>query len=321
MNKSKPLVVIVDEEARDNLNRLNFRWFCRARERNDATYTIETPLGELTELRGTIVENPRLDTYAAEFLYLEVTPACQLNCAHCGVRKDALKTKEEVINDEVPYITEDFAVALQDNMKTYPYPYLKRAFFQGGGEPLISPKKFARLQEILDPLPQTNRVVTTNVLSLPLDIEQLAELMDEIKKPQIMASYSELHCRQYELLAKQGRFSEYIPEGEPSTALQRKISLLHHNFAKLGLNFTINVVEKFKEPFSRDLRESILQYGHHTAVREPHIIATIIDGIREPCSQGEEMAIRSNGRVYPHCYHIFNGQYYIGRMGLLVDKK
>jgi len=315
MTQPKPLVVIVDQEARRNLVSLDFKWFPSSREIRNGHYLIETPIGERVEVEGTLVEDPNLDVHAAEFLYLEVTPACQLNCAHCGVKGDALKTKGEVTLNTVPYLTEEFALALGENMKNYPYSKMQRSFFFGGGEPLIAPEKFSRLQEILQNLPQTYRIVTTNGLSLPLEEEKFAAFMEYIHKPQLMLSLSQAHRQQYEILARKGGFPGYIPNVPPEQALFEKAAILHRHCVKLGLPYAINAVERSPHALATELRELIL----HSATLEPNIVCTTIDGSRNPCSQGEEMAIRSNGRIYPHCYHIFNGKYYIGRMGLLID--
>ena len=317
MSTLKPLAVIVDEEARSNLKGLGFRWFYDSREKNNGTYLLETPRGERIEITGTLVETPRVNVHSAELFYLETTPACQLNCAHCGVKSDALKVKGDAIREDVPYITEDFARALQKDLQDYPYAGMSRAMFFGGGEPLISPSKFARLQKILHPLPRTHRVVTTNGLPLPLDKDAFAQFMESIGKPQLLLSYSAAHCQQYQILAKSRLYPGYVPEVEPEHALDEKAAILHKHCLEGGYSFAINQVERQFEPASTDLREWILR----SARSEPQIIYTTIGGRRDPCSQGEELAVRSNGRVYPHCYHIFNGQYYIGRMGLLIDKK
>jgi len=314
MVDQKPLVVIVDEEARRNLTSLSFRWFYGSRERNNGTYVLETPLGERVEITGTLVENPRVNVHSAEFFYLETTPACQLNCAHCGVKGDALKTKGDVTREDVPYLTEDFARALQKDLLDYPYVGMSRALFFGGGEPFISPSKFAQLQNILTPLPKTVRIVTTNGLPLPLDKDAFAQFMEAVGTPQIMLSYSDAHRHEYERMAANNLYPGYVPAVEPEHALDEKAAILQRHCKELGYSFTINQVERQVEPVSSDLREWILR----SAKSEPKIIHTTIDGRRDPCSQGEELAVRSNGRVYPHCYHIFNGQYYIGRMGLLL---
>ncbi|MBU0459857.1 MAG: hypothetical protein KKH52_04475 [Nanoarchaeota archaeon] len=321
MTEDKHLVVIVDEEARKNLKDLKFRWFSNSKERNDKPYLLENPLGTTEEVTGTLVTDHQLQEHAAEYLYLEITSACQLRCQHCGIKSDlSPRNNKGFVDNDAPYITDDFVTALERAIHEQPSVGLQRKLFFGGGEPLISPLKFAEINLAFSQLERTTRVATTNGLNLPLDERAFADFIDgPVNFPYVMFSCSGAHIAQYTAFARGGKFPQYIPDNvNPEKALYEKARVIEDYCQKLSIGFTSNVVEpKAEHRLQKDLRAHILQ----AAQREPKIFGTEVNGHRDPCSQAQELAIRSNGRLYPHCYDVFNGTFYIGKIGLLVGEK
>ena len=166
---------------------------------------------------------------------------------------------------------------------------------------------------------RTTRVVTTNGLNLPLDENAFTDFIESIGRPYIMLSCSDAHLAQYATLARGGRFPYHVPcQVAPENSLADKAATIEEYCRRLDVGFTDNVVEsrESESKLAKDLRGYILK----SAKKEPKIFSTEIDGFRHPCSQGQELSIRSNGRMYPHCYDIFNGTNYIGRIGLLQNR-
>jgi hypothetical protein len=321
----KPLVVIIDEEARSNLDILNFRWFFQGRKQNDQRYLIETPVGKKKEVQGTLIENPDLKDHAQEYVYLELTDVCNFNCRHCGV-KDSLDFTRNLVDDSVTYLTENFLRAFtgaikrryQIDRQTSSGRGHRNVFF-GGGEPLISPLNFRRVKDMFDSLKSinpseahTNIYVATNGVMLPLDQQEFQDFMGSIGKPYLILSSSDAHVNQYARLATDSEHGKYVPNWcDPKEALFEKADLIQEYCQNLGVGFVVNLVE------SRygELRKNIIKSAHE----DLKIFSTTADGNRIPCSQGQELSVRANGNVYPHCYDIFNGHNKLGVMGLLIE--
>lgn len=314
----KPLVVIIDEEARSNLEPLNFRWFGQGRKQNDQSYLVETPIGEQREVRGTLIRSPNLRSHAQEYVYLELTPVCNFSCRHCGVR-NTLDFTRNFLDESVSYLTGDFLtlfleampVAYHDTVNNTHSSFGLRNVFFGGGEPLIAPNKFRRVKDLFDELENTRSYVATNGVMLPLDKQDFIEFMERLDNPYLVLSCSESHINQYARLAVSGDHSKYVPYwGNPREAFIHKAELLQSYCDELEIGFKVNVVDSG----SKELRSRIIKSAHNLNVFE-----TTVDGTRIPCSQGQELSIRANGNVYPHCYDIFNGHNKLGVMGLLVE--
>lgn len=344
LNKSplnKPLVVIIDEESRSNLEALKFRWFSDGEFRDDRVYSIETPKGEIRTIEGTLVNEPKLNEHAGEYLYLELTSTCNFSCKHCGIMNGLEHTPQgELIWNDAVYVTQEFAETLSKALIGNPYSLLHRNIFLGGGEPLINPQKFAKIYSALsgtnglgNGLERTTVIVTTNGCTLPLKFEAFEDFVRGIGSPYIFLSCSEAHQQQYAKLAKSEKFPLHIPAGvAPDVALYEKARIISEYCKELGIGFTINVVEPGRgglnsHIMNNDLRTYILESAKAKLsefperIRLPEIIQTEVDGYRQPCSQGQELAIRSNGDVYPHCYDVFTRTNKLGVMGLLVGKE
>ncbi|MBS3121252.1 hypothetical protein J4434_00010 [Candidatus Woesearchaeota archaeon] len=327
----KPLVVIIDEESRSNLESLKFRWFSDGESRNDKVYSIETPKGEIKTIKGTLIDEPKLSEHAGEYLYFELTSACNFSCRHCGIMNGLEHTPQgELIWSDAAYVTEEFAETLGRALKGNPYPLLHRNIFLGGGEPLINPHKFAKIYSALSGLEKTTTIATTNGCALPLKFEAFEDFVRGISSPYIFLSCSTAHQQQYAKLAKSGRFPFQIPaDVDPNVALYEKAKIIGEHCSKLEIGFTINVVENGRKVSSTytlngDLRKYILESAKtklSEEMRMPEIIQTEVDGYRQPCSQGQELAIRSSGDIYPHCYDVFTRTNKLGVVGLLVGKE
>ncbi|MBI4453690.1 hypothetical protein HY636_03525 [Candidatus Woesearchaeota archaeon] len=337
---NKPLVAIIDEEGRHNLNALGFRWFFRSQQRNDRVYSIETPTGEIRTISGTLVEEHKLNEHAGEYLYLELTNSCNFRCTHCGIKEGLDYSPDgRLIWPDAVYVTEEFARKLSSALQGNPYPFLFRNIFLGGGEPLIAPHKFAKVYSALCGLERTAVIATTNACALPLDFKAFEDFITGIGLPYLFLSCSQAHQQQYAGLAKAGKFSYHIPSNvSPEYALHEKAKLVAEYCQKLGVGFTINVVEKRYKIYEtrgkkssktnanliHDLRRYILESAkakRSEEVRMPEIIQTEVDGYRQPCSQGQELAIRSNGDIYPHCYDVFTRTNKLGVIGLLIREE
>ena len=135
----------------------------------------------------------------------------------------------------------------------------------------------------------------------------------EFMTPHTFLSLSSSHIGQYALWAKKENLSGYIPQdaSSPQEVLFRKAEILTDLFQSRGLGFTINVIDNIGGNVSNDLRESVM--------RNLPIFETTSYGHREPCSQGQELAIRSNGDLYPHCYDVFNRTNKLGTIGFLLN--
>lgn len=313
MAKEKELVVIVDEEARKTLEPLGFRYFAEAKRKRDRTYVIKTPLGKKRKVEGTLVRKPNLEEHAAEYIYLEVTDYCNFSCNGCGVSKDLTHvTLTKLIDKNAKYITPEFIEAFSRLTKNQPFHAMVRRFFYGGGEPLINPHEFRRVINGFSDLERTIHVVLTNGCNIPLDPDEFRSYVDGIGNPYIFITYTKEHERQYADLARTKRFPVFIPaDVPPEDALKQKIKVIGNNCNDLGIGFTANVVKRGNSQIETDLRNYILKQGINIFVME-------FNGHRDPCSRGQEIAIRYNGDIYPHCYNIFTKTEKIGIVGLLV---
>jgi len=309
--ENKPLVVVIDEEGRSNLRDLNFRWFYDGKKQNDQSYHIQTPMGEDIEVHGTLVRDPRLHNSAEEYVYLELTNACNFCCPHCGI-KDTLSYSRKAIDGEVAYLTEEFSTAFTEAIKENGRLLGRKVFF-GGGEPLIAPNKFRFIKDLFDKLDRTETYVATNGSMLPLDFGEFQKFMESINNPYLVLSGSDAHINQYARLATNGEYGKIIPNWcHPKQAFTEKAKLIQEYCRNLDVNFIVNLVEERPG----ELRRSILESAHGL-----NVFSTQIDGKRIPCSQGQEISIRADGRVYPHCYDIFNGHNKLGILGLLTEQK
>lgn len=316
MAKKRELVVVVDKEARETLSGLSFRYFHAARREKDRTYILRTPLGERRRVKGTLVRNPNLREHAAEYLYLEVNDSCNFACSYCGVGGDIRHTKlAQLVNEEARYITPEFVSSFAESIMVQPFTGLVRKFFYGGGEPLLNPKEYKRVTDGFGKVGRTIHIVSTNGCNLPLGYNEFASFVQGINSPYIFLTVSEEHKRQYASLRQEDseELARYIPQNvQPEHALEEKVKIIGKHCEKLGIGFTVNVVEGIDSPTTeKDLRQHIIDSGIE-------VIVTELNGHRDPCSQGQEMAIRSNGDLYPHCYDIFTGKNKIGVVGLLV---
>jgi hypothetical protein len=314
MAKNRSLVVVVDAQAHEKLKDLNFRYFIQAKKQRVRNYTLETPLGNRRKVSGTLVARPNFKQHSAEYLYLEVNNTCNFSCPPCGVGNKINHIKlAQIINEDAHYITPEFVSTLASKIQNHPYAGLVRKMFYGGGEPLLSPKKFRTLMDGFEGIERTIHVVATNGCTLPLDYDKFAAFVEEIGRPYIFLSVSEHHKGQYARLSREAgeKLAQYIPQNvQPEHALEEKARIIGEHCENLGIGFTVNVLEYPDTHTEKDLREHIIK-------SDIEIISTELNGHRQPCSQGQELAIRSNGDIYPHCYDIFTGTNRIGVVGLL----
>ena len=312
------LAVIVDADSRKNLSELQNRWFGEIKQ-NDKDYLIEPPIGgKPIEVYGTLVRNPKLSEHSAEYLYLELTNTCNFACRHCGVKGDVNHIKDStLVDDNAPYLTEKFVDALAESLKRHPFPGLERKLFYGGGEPLISPKKFAKINNKLAQLKRTYPVVITNGCSLPLDQNDFYKFMEDIGSPYLFFTLSTEHNRQYERISKNDSLHGYMPlkSDDSEEAIRLKIWTINRYCSEKELGFSVlalNSKDGKGKKLEEDLRKQIIKEALDIEI---HTIEQ--DEKREPCSQGMELSIRANGDLYPYCTDIFNGHPKLGVIGLL----
>lgn len=319
---SDDLVVVVDKESEDINKSMYLGYFTgniKGKERG--TYTISLPSGEDKDIEGILLKTNKehnLDEHTAEYLYLELTNACNFKCSHCGIKGDVEK-KQEIISDDANYITPDFAAAFSESIYDHPFPCKPRTLFYGGGEPLISHDKFKQTYEAFKDLKLTRHAVITNGCSIPLNKTAFLDFMEYIGKPFVYFTLSKSHQGQYSNLIRQGSYdSDYIPDDvDPDNAIYHKIGKLQ-NFAKeAGIGFKPLILKDKKGKWSElegDLRKHILKASLTDDI-DVHFIEENEE--REPCSQTIEMAVRFNGDAYPYCTDIFNGRPRLGTIGLL----
>lgn len=313
----KQLIVIIDEESKKN-QELVSRWFPGSEHKTKMrNYTIETPLGKKVKLKGSIIRDPAISECSSEYLYLELTNSCNFMCEHCGVKGNVEHSKS-IINKDAEYITNRFVDALFESMKHHQFPGMRRSLFYGGGEPLVNPDKFMRINKKLNKLENTINVVITNGCSLPLDEHGFYDSIMDIGSPQIYFTLSPSHKQQYSLLAEKGKSKRKIPSKvKPGKAIYEKIGIISKYCKNFNIGFTVlNLMDRdYKnKKLEGDLRKHIIE----RALGETSIYQIENNEKREPCSQGQELAIRTNGDLYPYCTDIFNGYPKIGIIGLLV---
>ena len=310
----KDLVIIVEESATPNEKELSSSWF-QGLKGTTGEYSIETPLGDPRVVKGTLLDGFDLSYITSEIFYLDITNECNFNCGHCGIKKDVkfVKMDGEPYKENARYVTSDFIEGVARLIGKFPTGLEDgyRKLFYGGGEPLISPKRFAEINHAFDSVELTTRIVVTNGLGLPVDESEFVSFMNRIGNPHIMLTYTESHASQYAALAAQGSFSRWVPDIEPCMALPEKIRLLHHICRNNGLNFEGNSVYPNGQDHPRELREIIMK----NAIQW---VSTEINGHKKPCPKRRETAIRFNGDVYPHCYDVFTGENKLGVIGFLT---
>jgi len=320
----KPLVVIVDESSRDNLLSLGYRWFAEAeKSRKQGNYVIETPLGIKREINGVLLKSPRLDEHSAEYLYLELTNTCNFSCRHCGIKGDIIHI-DDMTDENAKYMTPEFAEKLSFAIKHHPFEALRRNLFYGGGEPFIAPEKFRVINKIFSKLERTTEIVITNGCQLPLEQEELYNFMFNIGNPYTFFTLSPQHKAQYASLSKSGRANpEKIPVNvSPEKAIHEKIKIMQKYYGRKSSGFTVlSLMDKNGryKILETELRNHIIKMALKKR-REINIVNILENEQRQPCSQGQELAIRSNGDLYPYCTDIFNGHPKLGVIGLLLSK-
>jgi hypothetical protein len=321
---ARPLVVIIDEEARANLSSLGFRWFYSGKKQEDNEWIIETPVGEKRKVTGTLVGDHRLGEHSEEYLYLELTPYCQFRCSHCGIQDDVVSTGlEKAVRDDVKYMTPEFAEKIAATF-TQSGRVPARQLVYGGGEPLISPGKFGEIHPIFKNAHNTKCIVITNGYSIPLFEGFFEEFlaMTNISAPDnIYISSSDAHSLQYAKIAEKNLGLGLLPDVENNKeALSAKILRIKRLCKVNSIGFRPIVLG---ERNGIDLRAYILKAANEELAKEILNDANYIekDGKREPCRQGQETSIRANGDVYPYCFDIYRKEHKIGVAGLLTGGK
>jgi len=310
----KNLVIIVEESAPQTARDLSSSWF-QGLKGTPGEYSIETPIGDPRNVKGTLLDNFDLSYITSEFFYLDLTNECNLNCSHCGIKKYVkfVKMDGEPYKENARYVTPDFIEGVARSIGKFPTGLKDgdRKLFYGGGEPLISPKRFAEINHAFDSVESTTRVVVTNGLGLPVDESEFVSFMGLIGNPYIMLTYTESHASQYASLAAQGGFSRWVPDVEPGMALTEKIRLLHYICKDNDLNFEVNTVYPNGQNPPHELREIIMK----NAIQW---VSTEINGHKKSCPERRETAIGFNGDIYPHCYNVFSGENKLGVIGFLA---
>ncbi len=331
MVDNNSLVVVLDEESRETCDMLGWRYFPGGRKRDDRDYVIETPLGSPRVVRGTLVDEPNLRYHSSEYLYLEVTDYCNFRCKHCGVGDEVVHLPiTEIVSDGGVYITERFVEGLADALSgDYPNAVGYRRLFYGGGEPLLNPQRFGEINKAFASLDRTFRVVVTNGCSVPLDFEKFRDYVDQIGRPShLFLTVSKEHMRQYRVLTNRLASGDYdledfIPSpAEAKEPLIAKADILDKHTKRLrnagfDLEFLVLTLSSRSDTsFEEEIREAILREG----TSNPALFGITVDGTRDPCSKAQELSIRTNGDLYPHCYDIFTGRNKIGIVGFLLGE-
>ena len=328
VKNNKELVVIIDQEAQRNSRNVLRRWFPRHFHENpeknqpsqpsqqNKFYEIETPVGDVVGVYGTRVMQHDLGRHGEEYLYFEINDTCNFHCRHCGIKNSITHAPlEEIISEKGRYLTDDFLEKSAEQFKEVKERQIgTRKLFYGGGEPLINPGEFARVDSYFKKLEKTERCILTNGCSFPLGEKEFSAFVKEFGIDNIVMTYTENHIQHYARLSEGKQGAGKIPhECSPKDALKKKIEIISRSCKNLGIFFLVNVVEDTAtNELAKDLRLHIIKNALSF-----EYFQTEINGHRGPCSQGYELSIRSNGRMYPHCYDVFNGLNYLGMVGLM----
>ena len=307
----RKLVVVVDEEARKTLEQNNFRWFSEAKKRNDGEYRLIDPCGNPIKVRGTLVEEPWLDVHSEEYLYLEITRFCSGDCYTCG--PTGIVKGHDPQKGPTPYIEPIFALELAEKIRKHTSRLEKRKFFYSGGEPLIEIASFKWIRGFFDAVENTTFTIATNGLAFPLDMAALTDLVMGLGVDCIMVGYSPGHITDYEKHAREGTYKGFVPQNvKPELALAEKVRILA-GYIPDHIGFSVNVVTGDGDA---GIKEWLAKYCSNPRIG---FINTMLDKPREPCKQGQELSIRYNGDLHPHCYDVFTNQHKLGVIGFLVE--
>ena len=104
--------------------------------------------------------------------HIPVAPKCNIQCNYCIRDFDCVNESRPGVTSRV--LTPEEALALVRNV-IREYPYVKVVGIAGPGEPLANPETFEALRLVHEEFPNLIMCISTNGLTLPESIEELAK--------------------------------------------------------------------------------------------------------------------------------------------------
>ncbi len=294
------------------------------------------PNGKRGSARGvSIVKKGYINEFSLEYLALEFTRDCNVQCADCYV------SAHRINGQEPTYIDLGFVVELAKELNYSPGTGWREICITGG-EPTLDITKLQTRYAILNELVQQKKVViATNLLEIHNSEEAIAEFFSKFSDAIIQASYNPFLEEQYRIIAtnldkpRYERFkSKVAHDGNPELALLEKIRLFDDYAHRHGKKFYIRVngvtmeqAEEYRQKAvsylgTKGRNEHDFIFAHRVVrVGNGRNIKQAVDptdsAIRE-CGDQEEIYMCENGSLFPTVNHIDNPKKRIGTLVRLL---
>ncbi len=292
------------------------------------------PDGRKDSAKGvSIARKGSINDFSLEYLALEFTRDCNVQCANCYV--SAKKTNGE----EPRYIDLQFTVELAKELKDSPASGWREICITGGEPTLDITKLQVRYGIFNELVPRKHIVIATNLLAIPHSEKAVAEFFSKFSDALIQGSYGPFLEKQYKIVAanldkpRYEKFEYCIPNNiSPEQALLEKIRLFDDYAHKNNRKFRIRVsgvdraeMDEYKEKAisylgskGRDENDfmyaaRVVKVGNGRSIKnaaEPN------DSAIHECKNQEEIYMCANGSLFPTVNHIDDPK---NRIGTLVN--
>lgn len=282
-----------------------------------------------------IVKKGYINEFSLEYLALEFTRDCNVQCADCYVSANKINGKK------LRYIDLEFIVELAKELNRSPAAGWREICITGGEPTLDITKLQVRYGILNECVPRKNIVIATNLVAIPYSEEGIAEFFSKFSDALIQASYNPFLEKQYEIIAANIDKEEHqifcgnIPEKvSPELALLEKIRLFDDYAHKHNKKFRIRVGGVNKEEMDKYMQNALSYLGSKGRKEHDFIYASRVvrvgngrnikqavdpadPSIRE-CTNQEEIYMCENGSLFPTVNHIDNPKKRIGTLVRLL---
>jgi hypothetical protein len=302
--------------AREEEYRRGVRLNYFPQDAQEDTVLLRSPAGIEERVTGYRIPGWKLRESSSEVLYLHIVEGCNLACAMCGNGETDHGAEPGA---KAKYMDPAFLQALGETLAENPFPLRTRQVFESGGEPLLNLDQFLAAHNVLQGLEKTAFNVITNGYCIPL--QGMQDYLAALHQADvgILLTYKEALKAEYR--AHPDR--RFVPPGV--NPLAQKIRMITSAAQVMGMPKHVNVIEPKRSSRLRDELCTALgdrpSWVFSTPLFEPargDVPAS--DPEIAPCSQAEELSISFFGNVHPHCYHLFQGHFSLGRVGILVEE-